>query len=126
MNVRDFFIEKGANILAPCPHNLKCPLIAPNWCHFTQRLQRTKLHKEAKSATLGYEDEKFSYLIVSKQLRTLNSNRILTKPKHRGGHIEFDICTNKGTHESVIISKKNKDLYSIAKKKEWSDLLDLY
>jgi hypothetical protein len=42
------------------------PLIAPDWCHFTQRLQRSRAHKHLKAADLPYEDEKFSYVILAR------------------------------------------------------------
>ena len=36
-----------------------------NWCHFAVRLARTSLHRDVKGARLGYEDEKYSFLVVS-------------------------------------------------------------
>ena len=39
--------EAGANILAPCPHARPCPLAAPDWCHFSARVARSRLHREA-------------------------------------------------------------------------------
>lgn len=64
--IRQFLIEKSAHIIAPCPHSLTCPIEKSNWCHFSKRLARNKWHKEVKGADLGYEDEKFSYIIASK------------------------------------------------------------
>ena len=41
-------IEAGAHVLAPCPHAFACPLQAPDWCHFAERVSRSRLHRLAK------------------------------------------------------------------------------
>ncbi|WP_022720531.1 small ribosomal subunit Rsm22 family protein, partial [Rhodopseudomonas sp. B29] len=58
---RDRLIAQGAHVIAPCPHENACPLTAPDWCHFVQRLPRSKLHQQLKAAEVPFEDEKFSY-----------------------------------------------------------------
>src|SRR6202000_2264000 len=69
LQARDLLLAREARILAPCPHQLPCPLAAPYWCHFAQRVPRSRDHRIVKSSTLAYEDEKFSYLIaVRKEL----------------------------------------------------------
>ena len=40
--LRGQLIAQGAHVAAPCPHDAECPLIAPDWCHFTQRLPRSR------------------------------------------------------------------------------------
>ena len=57
--LREHLIAAGAHVAAPCPHDGHCPLAAPDWCHFTQRLQRSRAHKQVKGAELPFEDEKF-------------------------------------------------------------------
>ena len=39
---------------------------APDWCHFTQRLPRSRAHKQIKGAELPFEDEKFSYVALTR------------------------------------------------------------
>ena len=46
-------IAAGAHVAAPCPHDGNCPLAAPDWCHFTQRLPRSRAHKQIKAAELA-------------------------------------------------------------------------
>ncbi|KAF5729772.1 methyltransferase-like protein 17 mitochondrial [Tripterygium wilfordii] len=60
-------LKSGAYIVAPCPHDGRCPLEnSGKYCHFVQRLQRTssqRVYKRSKGDPLrGFEDEKFSYI----------------------------------------------------------------
>jgi len=63
--IRSHLIEQGAFVAAPCPHDKECPLQKDDWCHFTCRLARSQIHKILKGGDAPYEDEKFSYLILS-------------------------------------------------------------
>ncbi len=41
--LRQELIAAGGHIVAPCPHELDCPMAAANdWCHFAVRLERTQ------------------------------------------------------------------------------------
>src|SRR4051794_18601486 len=66
IDVRTQLIAAGAHVAAPCPHDRKCPLTPPDWCHFTQRLPRSRAHKQIKSAERPFEDEKFIYLALTR------------------------------------------------------------
>lgn len=118
---RDFFIKKGAFIVAPCPHRQSCPLAENDWCHFSCRIQRTKKHIYAKSAELPYEDEKFCYLILSKHPVPTYPARILRHPQIHSGHICLSLCQNDGQFVNKNVSKKEGDIYKKAKKSSWGD-----
>ena len=64
--LRERLIAAGAHVIAPCPHDGTCPLAAPDWCHFTQRLPRSRAHKQLKGAELPFEDEKFAYVALTR------------------------------------------------------------
>lgn len=122
LEARDRFILLGAKILAPCPHAKQCPLKGNDWCHFTTRLERTKLHRLLKEGSLGYEDEKFSYLIVSKTKTHPNGSRILRHPFKGSGFVRLNLCTQEGTNVEKIISRKDKDFYRKSRDAKWGDL----
>lgn len=119
---RDLLLKQDAHIIAPCPHAKICPLKQNDWCHFSTRLERTKLHRLLKEGTLGFEDEKFSYLIVTKpKLNKPDFSRIIRHPFKGSGHVKLDLCTNEGNAEQRTISRKDKDLYRLSRDAEWGD-----
>ena len=119
MQARDALIDQGFHVIAPCPHSVKCPIQAPDWCHFSCRLPRTRMHKLIKDAALGYEDEKFSYVIASKSGKSCRE-RIVREPLHRSGHSRFVLCSQTGMLHEEVISRKNPE-YQVAKKAGWGD-----
>src|SRR5258708_26338555 len=48
LRVRSELIAAGARVAAPCPHERECPLHPPDWCHFAQRLPRSRDHLHIK------------------------------------------------------------------------------
>ena len=80
LQVRDALIPAGAHVAAPCPHEKPCPLSAPDWCHFSQRLARSRLHRIAKAASVPFEDERFSYVAFSRQPASRPVRRVLAPP----------------------------------------------
>ena len=125
--VRDCLNAANARIVAPCPHAGRCPLAADDWCHFSARVERTPLHRRAKSATLSYEAEKFSYLVAAKPaLPGQNpAARIIRKPLKRDGHVILDLCTSDTTARRLVVSRRNHEQYRRARAAKWGDRWDL-
>ena len=80
------------------------------------------MHRYIKSADLNYEDEKFSYLIVSKENLVSSENRIIRRPIKRPRHIHLTLCGINGL-ENIVISSKQKDVYKKARKAKWGEEL---
>jgi ribosomal protein RSM22 (predicted rRNA methylase) len=121
LQARELLLSLGANIAAPCPHAGACPLAAQeDWCHFAQRLERTAQHRRAKSGELGYEDEKFSYLIASRQPAEPAPARILRHPLKLKGHVKLSLCAPEGLRQQVVTAKIKED-YKNARKAAWGD-----
>jgi ribosomal protein RSM22 (predicted rRNA methylase) len=118
--MREELIQFGGHIVAPCPHANACPMANGNWCHFSARTTRTSWHRQLKGGYLGYEDEKFSYLIVSKDEPQIPKGRVIRHPIKRPGHILFSLCTDEGLKEETL-SKKHGERYKESKKCEWGN-----
>lgn len=119
--IRQVLIHQGAHLVAPCPHIFECPIQEKDWCHFSVRLSRTSLHRQIKGGSLGYEDEKFFYLVFSKKSSFSRCHeRILRHPQKYPGYVELTVCTQEGI-EKKIFSKKEKEKYKSARKAEWGE-----
>lgn len=126
MKIRDYFLSKNLKVLLPCPHSDKCPLI-DDYCNFTVRLNRSKFIKNIKGAELGYEDEKYFYLLFSKEDNEKNINNIvIRKPITRKSCVDLKLCNCNGKINNVTITKKDKENYSKAKKLKQGDLINFY
>ena len=123
LTARDQVIDAGWQILAPCPHRLACPLADQqrDWCHFSARLNRSAVHRRAKGAELGYEDEKFSYLVAAPRAGQPTAARVLRHPTFRKGLVELTVCQSSGRAERVAVAKRDQDHYRAARKIEWGD-----
>ena len=120
MMLRNFLIELGGFIAAPCPHHEACPLGEGDWCHFSTRLSRSSTHRAIKDVSLPYEDEKFSYLVVLRDTAPRSAARLIRKPLKRSGHVMLDLCTQEGLQRQTV-SKRDKALYKDATHVAWGD-----
>ncbi|MCH9626691.1 MAG: hypothetical protein S4CHLAM2_03190 [Chlamydiales bacterium] len=121
LSARDQLIALGGHVAAPCPHSQPCP--HPTWCHFSVRVNRSERHRHAKEASLPYEDEKYSYVIVTKEPLNPEKPRLISTPQKRSGHVNMELCTVTGI-EKRTVSKKQKELYRAARKAKWGDTLN--
>ena len=123
LQARTLMIQAGAFLVAPCPHALQCPLAAAgDWCHFYERVERSRLHRQLKAAELGYEDEKYSYIVAAKVPGESYPARIVRAPQRHSGHVEFQLCTAEGLKHKTL-SRRDKENYKKARKLDWGDIL---
>lgn len=120
--VQKYAIENKAYIIAPCTSQSICTLPINDWCHATVRVQRSKMHKYLKGGKVPYEDEKFSYIAISKKKVNTVEKRILRHPIIETGKITVKVCENGKILEKVI-TKKEKELFKNIKKKNCGDKL---
>ena len=91
---------------------------AGDWCHFAVRLERSAAHRRLKGGALGYEDEKFSYLVAGRAPAEMPLARIVRHPMARPGHIQLTLCTAQGL-ERRTVTKSQKEAYRRARRAEW-------
>ena len=120
--VRAAVTAAGGSTLAPCPHDAPCPLPEGDWCHFATRLPRSRTHRAAKGAERGFEDEKFSYVVLCRSRQPAPAARVIRRPDPRPGHVVLDLCTPSGL-ERRTVSKREGDGYRRARKLGWGDAL---
>ena len=119
---RTQLIASGAHVAAPCPHDGKCPLSAPDWCHFTQRLPRSRAHKRIKEAEVPFEDEKFSYVALTRAAVAEHPARVLAQPVVGKVEVSAKLCTADGLVVTKILRRAKAD-YARAKRWRWGDAL---
>lgn len=121
--VRATVLAAGGFTLAPCPHDAECPLAAPDWCHFAVRLQRSESHRAVKAVSRGFEDEKFSYVALTRESHPRAAARIIRAPQVRSGHVLIDLCGPAGVGRATF-SKRDREVYRRARKAAWGDVFD--
>jgi ribosomal protein RSM22 (predicted rRNA methylase) len=122
---REQLLRTGPQIAAPCPHALACPMqAAGDWCHFAARVERTAEHRRLKDAELGHEDEKFSYIVFSRNPAPQSpetSARIVRHPQIFSGYAHLTLCTPQGTLERTTATRSQKDDWRRLKRLGWGD-----
>jgi len=122
---RSALIEGGAQPLAPCPHAGACPMVAPDWCHFSVRLPRSRDHRLAKGAEVPYEDEPFAYLAVARPGLAAReaAPRILAAPRAGKPGIELKLC-GAGGLERRFVPRRDKPAHAKARRWGWGDVAE--
>ena len=114
--VRAHLASLGAHVAAPCPAGSNgCPMADGDWCHFSVRVQRSRLHKALKGGEAPYEDEKYAYLALTRELpKRACSARVLRHPLIAPGRITLTLC-EAGEKRQRVVTKKDA-LWKLARK----------
>jgi len=118
--LRQQLIASGAHVAAPCPHDGTCPLVAPDWCHFTRRLPRLRAHMQLKAAELPFEDEKFSYVALTRTPVARHPARVLAQPDLSKVEVTAKLCTADGLRIAKV-PHRDKTAYARARRWRWGD-----
>ncbi|CAB3407153.1 unnamed protein product [Caenorhabditis bovis] len=104
-----------ATVLAPCPHDLGCPMRAKRSCTFSARYKAIRADgRKSKRESDGTEVTKFTFVIMEKGQRRVGeqNDRILMNRK-LGGHVTCDVCTAfSGIERFTLTKKKHGNVYS--------------
>ena len=120
LELRRRLIAQGAHVAAPCPHDAECPLLPPDWCHFVQRLPRSRAHKQLKSAQLPFEDEKFAYAALTRKPPPTRPARVLAQPALTKVAVVAKLCTREGV-QIATVPRRDKAAYARYRKFDWGD-----
>jgi ribosomal protein RSM22 (predicted rRNA methylase) len=118
---RNILPRQGAFVIAPCTHQNACPMSGTNWCHFKTRVQRSRAHLHAKQASVPFEDEAFSYLVVARQDVPQTGGRIVAPVRSNKVSAILPLCDAAGLRDEVVASR-DRPAYKHAKKSVWGDV----
>jgi len=118
--LRAQLIASGAHVLVPCPHERPCPLVSPDWCHFSQRLARSRAHKQVKGAEVHFEDERFSYVVLTREPVADHPSRVLAQPAVGKAEISAKLCTQGGLALAKV-ARRDRQAYAEARHWRWGD-----
>ena len=120
---REELLAAGARTIAPCPHDRLCPMGTGDWCHFAQRVERSRLHRYVKAGELSYEDEKFSFVALSRIPGTTINGRVIRHPQVRPGHIRLEVCAPEGLI-TTIATRKHREVFRRARDLRWGSVVE--
>ncbi len=116
--IRDKLLGAGGHMAAPCPMGSACPIADPDWCHFAARVERSSWHRRVKGGELGYEDEKFSYVALTRAPVETAAARVVRRPQHQPGLIVLETCAPAGL-QTRRITKRDRDAFRAARHAAW-------
>ncbi len=128
---RAALIAAGAHVAAPCTHDRDCPMARSvgegqseqnqgDWCHFSQRLPRSRDHMLLKDASVPFEDERYAYVAVTRDTAATGA-RILAPPLESKPGLTFKLCDETGLR-AQFVAARDKDAYRRVRKSGWGDL----
>jgi ribosomal protein RSM22 (predicted rRNA methylase) len=120
LRMRADLTATGAHVAAPCPHGRPCPLQSPDWCHFAQRLPRSRDHLQVKGADAPFEDEKFSYVVVSRTPPRPAAARVLAPPHVTKIAVTAKLCKTEGVVMDTA-ARRDPDSWRRFKSWRWGD-----
>jgi ribosomal protein RSM22 (predicted rRNA methylase) len=83
------------------------------------RVARSRLHRLAKEAELSWEDEKFSYLAVSRQPATAAAARVIGRPRKASGRVTLKLCRIDGSAGEQLFSRRDGPAFKRAWRSDW-------
>jgi ribosomal protein RSM22 (predicted rRNA methylase) len=118
---RAALIEAGGHVAAPCTHDAACPKTGGDWCHFFQRLPRSRDHLIAKSARVPFEDEAYAYLAVSRLPPPHRAGaRIVGPVAETKAGLAFPLCDGSGLR-TQFVARRDKEMVRAVRRKNWGD-----
>lgn len=119
---RTQMIAQGGHVIAPCPHDVACPMAGDDWCHFAVRLGRDREHRNAKGAEAPFEDEKYAYLVAGREAAPAISGRILKPPRIGKVDAVAEICGPAGLEQRRVMSRQ-REAYRAARDWRWGGVV---
>jgi ribosomal protein RSM22 (predicted rRNA methylase) len=119
---RDRLLGSGAQTLAPCAHDLPCPLVN-DWCHFPQRVVRPDFQRRARGAPSEWEDSKYAYAAMARFEPSLPIwGRVIREPSSNKAYAEVKLSTRSGTGR-YRAPKRQREAFRLVRDLVWGEAL---
>jgi ribosomal protein RSM22 (predicted rRNA methylase) len=129
---RAALIEAGAHVAAPCTHDNMCPMAESigasrsdnqisDWCHFSQRLPRSRDHMRLKDASVPFEDERYAYVAVTREPMPRGGARMVAPPLEAKPGLTFRVCDESGLSARFVPARDRVETRRV-RRKGWGDL----
>lgn len=121
--MREYLLTLDAQTLVPCAHNKPCPLVN-DWCHFPQRLERPSFQRQAKAASAGWEESKFSYAAMSRfPADTAIWGRLIHQPHKTKKDVHLTVSSTDGIVD-LAFPKSQREAFRHATDYRWGDAIE--
>lgn len=118
-------LAEGAAVASPCPHALPCPLLGTEgWCHAAVRLPRSRTHRQVKGAALGFEDEKYSHVALTRGPVAPIGGLVLYPPRVSKPEVAAFVCEPDGTARWRHVPVRDRAGYRAAARWRWGEALE--
>jgi ribosomal protein RSM22 (predicted rRNA methylase) len=120
---REQLLGAGAHTIAPCAHDLPCPL-QNDWCHFPQRLKRPDFQRRAREAPSEWEESKFAYAALARFAPAAPIwGRVIREPSSNKAYAEALISAAGGVARFRGL-KRHREAFRRIKALEWGAALE--
>lgn len=121
MEIKSHLESLGGKTLAPCMCE-KCPL-ENDYCQFYARVERSSIHRIIKEGSLPFEDEKYFYLLISKQPQDQPiGSRVIRRPQIKPNIVTLTLCENDGVIKKDF-TKRDKEAFKKNKKSKINEII---
>jgi ribosomal protein RSM22 (predicted rRNA methylase) len=79
----------------------------------------------AKEAEVPWEDEKFSYVALSRRPAPAAVSRVVARPRKGSGRITLKLCRPDGSTGEQLFSRRNGTVFKRAWRSDWGSPIDL-
>lgn len=121
VTARQALLDAGAHLIGPCAHAQACPITSPDWCHFSRRVARSRVHRQVKQGEVPWEDEKYTFIAASRQPVALSGARVLSPPRLASGMAKLKLCRMDGKALETTLSRRDGEAFKAARRADWGD-----
>src|SRR5262249_20882878 len=99
------------------------PTAAAGLVPFARRVARSRLHRQTKGAEVPWEDEKFSYVALSRRPAPVAGARVIARPRKPSGRVAMHLCRPDGWASDQLLARRDGEQFKRAWRSDWGSAL---